>query len=439
MTFIRPNLIKLLAPLLAFGATLAVIVSINRSSNSPPTVGAGDASSFAGAAGSSTDAQIRALQSALATEPKNPNGLASLGNAYLQKARETADSSFYSRAEVAFERALNQDPRNAGALTGMGSLALSRHDFRGGLRYGERALAAAPGVARIYGVIVDAQVELGRYADAERSLQRMVDLKPGLSSYARVSYFRELHGDLNGAVQAMRLAVSAGGGAPENVAYVQTLLGTLLFDRGELAPAEHAYRTALASFPRYAPATAGLARVDAARGNLGSTIRRYRAVVARVPLPEYVIALGEAELAADRTSAARSDLDLVRVEEGLLARNGVNTDVDLALFEANHGDPAKGVALARRAWAAAPSVRSADALGWALTRAGRADDGLAWAKRALRLGSKDPMFLYHAGISARAAGRDDVARTYLERSLALNPRFSPLYAPRAKRALAQLR
>ena len=80
----------------------------------------------------------------------------------------------------------------------MGSLANARHDFRAGLRYGERARAAAPGVVKPYGVIVDAQVELGRYDAAERTLQRMVDLKPNLSSYARVSYFRELHGDLRG-------------------------------------------------------------------------------------------------------------------------------------------------------------------------------------------------------------------------------------------------
>ena len=60
-------------------------------------------------------------------------------------------------------------------------------------------------------MIADAQIELGRYGAAARTLQRMVDLKPELASYARVSYFRELHGDLAGALQAMRLAVSAGG------------------------------------------------------------------------------------------------------------------------------------------------------------------------------------------------------------------------------------
>src|SRR5438093_10944820 len=267
----------------------------------------------------------------------------------------------------------------------------------------------------------------------------MIDLKPTLASYARVSYFRELHGDLPGALEAMKLAVSAGGDAPENQAYVQTLLGNLELDRGRLAEAGHAYRLALARFPRYAPASAGLARLDAAHGDLDGATRRYRAIVARLPLPEYVVALGETELAAGRRADGARDLALVRVEERLLQKNGVDTDVELALFEANHGSRQRAVALARRAFASAPSVRSADALGWALTRDGRPQAGLPFAKRALALGSKDPSFLYHAGMSTRAAGRASLARRYLTRSLALNPRFSPLYAPRARRALETFR
>jgi hypothetical protein len=97
------------------------------------------------------------------------------------------------------------------------------------------------------------------------------------------------------------------------------------------------------------------------------------------------------------------------------------------------------VALGRRAYAAAPSVRSADALGWSLTRAGRPAEGLRYSTEALRLGSRDALFLYHAGIAARDAGRVDLARRYLARSLAGNPRFSPLHAPRAMRALESLR
>ena len=116
----------------------------------------------------------------------------------------------------------------------------------------------------------------------------------------------------------------------------------------------------------------------------------------------------------------------------------MNTDVDLTIYEASHGSPQRGVVLGRRAWAAAPSVRSADALGWALTRAGHPREGLAFAHRALRLGSRDPLFLFHAGLAARGAGQRAEARRLLAASIRLNPRFSPLWGPAARRALRGL-
>ena len=118
--------------------------------------------------------------------------------------------------------------------------------------------------------------------------------------------------------------------------------------------------------------------------------------------------------------------------------SGGKVDADTALLEAEHGDPRKAVAIGRRAWKAAPSVRAADGLGWALTQAGRPRAGLDWGRRALRLGTRDPYFLYHAGMSALAAGEPDLARRYLRRALADNARFSPLHAPRARRALRRL-
>ena len=431
MTLKLPNPVTLIGFALAFLVALGVLSLVNRSS--APVGGAGAVETPR--AGRSTDDQIRAFQAAVKTRPGDPRGYTALAAEYLQKVRETGDPSFYSKAGGLLTKARRLDPRGADVLTGLGTLALARHDFREGLRLGLAAHRASPELVKPYPVIVDAQVELGRYREAARTLQRMVDLKPTLAAYARVSYFRELHGDLGGALEAMRYAVSAGGGTPENVGYVQTLLGNLELALGHTAAARFAYGQALAGVPGYVPASVGLARVEAGERNYGPAIRRLRAAVGRLPLPEYVVALGETELAAGRTAAARRDLALVGAEERLLQANGVNTDVDLALFEANHGAPARGVDLARRAWAAAPSVRSADALGWSLTRAGNPAAGLRWAKRSLRLGSADPAFLYHAGMTACAAGRTALGQRWLRRALARNPRFSPLYAPRARAAL----
>jgi tetratricopeptide (TPR) repeat protein len=363
--------------------------------------------------GDSTDTRIAKLQATVRLAPRRADGYTLLAGAYLQKVRETGDAGFYARAGLAVDRALSLAPGDPAALTQRSALELSRHDFRDGLTDALRARTQAPAVNKPFGVLVDALVELGRYGAADRALQQMVDRHPDLAAYARVSYFRELHGDLDGAVAAMRLAVSAGGEVPENEAYVRSLLGNLELQRGRLGAAARAYRAALNSVPGYVPAQAGLAKVDVAHGRLAQAIVRLRGAVARLPRSEYVVALAEAERAAGRGAAARRDLDLVRAEQRLLARSGVNTDVDAALFEADHGSPTRAIALARRAWAAAPSVRSADAVGWALTRAGRPHAALPWAARALHLGSKDPAFNLHAGLAARAAGNEALARRRL--------------------------
>lgn len=387
----------------------------------------------------STQQRVERLQAAVRSKPADADGLVGLGLALLQRVRETGDVSYYLRAQRVIADGLARDPSNAGAYTARGALRLARHDFRGALRDGLRARKLAPEVVKPFGVVVDANVELGRYDAAGEALQRMVDSRPNLDAYARVSYFRELHGDLAGARKALALALAAGGEAPENVAYVQTLQGNLALARGRHAAARRAYRAALARAPGYVPGLAGLARVDAASGRLHEAIRRLRAVVERLPLPEYVVLLGETELAAGRRVAARRTFDLVRVQQRLLAGAGINTDVELSLFEAEHGSSARALTLARRSWARAPSVRSADTVGWALTRAGRPAEGYLWGRRALRLGSRDASFLYHTGMSARAAGKPRPARALLRRATALNPRFSPLYGPRAKRALESLR
>ncbi|MCP9489009.1 MAG: tetratricopeptide repeat protein [Solirubrobacteraceae bacterium MAG38_C4-C5] len=365
--------------------------------------------------------------------------LAQKGQAQLQRARESADPANYARAEALLRRALDRDPKNLDATIGMGTLALARHDFREGLRYGKTARRLGRDLARPYTVLVDAQVELGNYQAARRSLQEMMDLRPNLASYARVSYFRELHGDLDGATEAMALAVSAGGQVPENVAYVQTLLGDLEATRGRSGAARRAYETALAQVAGYVPARVGLAELDGASGRLDEAIATYREIVDRLPLPGYVIALGEAELAAGRTASARETFALADVQLRLAAAQGDNIEPLQARFVADHGDPSRAVRLARQTWEAAPSVRSADAMGWALTRAGDPERGLAWARRSLKLGWQEPTVLYHAGMAARAAGERDEAISFLEAALERNPDFSPVRAPKARRALEELR
>ncbi|HEY7620578.1 MAG TPA: tetratricopeptide repeat protein [Solirubrobacteraceae bacterium] len=398
----------LIAFIATFAVALPVTVLLTRDDGRPASTANPDLPP-APRPSDSTDVRIAKLQATVRAAPLRADGWTLLAGTYLQKVRETGDAGFYLRAQGAVDRALRLRPGDAGALTQRSALELSRHDFLAGLADARRARAAAPTVDQPFGTLVDALVELGRYPQAGRALQEMVDRKPNLAAYARVSYFRELHGDLRGALSAMRAAVSAGGAVPEQDAYVRSLLAGLELQAGQIDAAVRDYRGALAAVPNYPAAEAGLAQTDVARGRFAPAIARLTRLVARLPIPAYVTALGEAQAAAGRHGAAKRSFALVRAEVMLQRRAGVNADVELALFEADHGSPKRAVVLGRRAWAAAPSVRSADALGWALYRAGHARAALGWARRALAIGSRDPAFLAHAGLIARAAGEPALA------------------------------
>jgi tetratricopeptide (TPR) repeat protein len=428
MALTRPNLAKLLIPLAVFSALLGALLLMGRSSAPAPAEPGGDLGPPSG------DAVVDA-QRAVRADPDDAGRYASLGGAYLQRARESGDPSFYSRAGRAFGAALRRDPRELGAVIGAGTLAGLRHDFREQLRRGAEARRLAPDLARPLNVLADAQVELGRYGAAARTLQRLVDAQPGLASYSRASYFRELNGDLPGAVRAMRLAAAAGGGAPENRAYVQALLGDLELQRGRLAAARGAYRASLRSAPGDPRALVGLARADAARGRLRAAASRLERATRILPLTTSLTLLAGVERAAGLDRRARAHLAAVRAERALFRAARTRPDAEAVLFEADFGDPAAARRLARGVWRAAPSVRSADARGWALTRAGRPRAALRWVREALRLGTRDPLLRFHAGMAERAAGRPGAAARDLRMALAGRALLSPQQVTAAREAL----
>jgi tetratricopeptide (TPR) repeat protein len=360
--------------------------------------------------------------------------------AYLQKARLTVDPAYYTKAQEVLQRSLAVTPSgNFQAALGMGILAGARHQFALALRWGHRASEINPYNADARGVIGDALVELGRYSAAGRDLQRMVDLRPDLASYARISYFRELHGDVRGAVGAMRTALQAAGGTGEDASWASYQLGDLYFGSGRISRADYYYRQAAYLAPDYYLPRVGLAKIAAARLELPRAIRILRRVVERYPLPAYVMLLGDYYGAQGKPRAARREYALVRAEERLFQANGVVPDADMMTFFADHHlRLAKTLAAARAQYRKRPSVRMADALGWVLYANGYYGRALRYATKSLRLGSKDALYWFHAGMIARAAGHPQSAARRLRHALHINARFSVVYAPVAKHVLASL-
>jgi tetratricopeptide (TPR) repeat protein len=387
------------------------------------------------APGSPTQARIAELQAKVAADPTDAEAQRDLGFALLERIRETADASLYAPAERSFEAARRLTPDDAQVLVGIGGLQLGRHQFALALETGREAVRLGPNLPAAHEVVVDALVELGRYDDAGKAAGLMLGAGLELGSLARWSYVRELHGDLVGALAAMRRAAEMPGLAPENTAFAQVHLANLLVWTGDRDAGQRAYEAALAEVPNYAPALAGLGRLAAASGDLDAAARQFAHAAEVVPLPEYVIALGEAQEAAGDLAAAGDSYALATAEIKLFETNGVVVDLDLALFEADHGRAQDALRHARTAFEATPTVRAADALAWALHRLGRDREAARRSKQALRLGSRDPLFHFHAGAIAAALGDTAAARRELSAALKVDPGFSPTGAAEARRLL----
>lgn len=387
-----------------------------------------------GFAAGDTGGLVRRLVAELREGPGDAHTYTLLGLAYQQRARETGNPTYYAKSQGVLSRAAKLAPGDPTTASALGSLALARHRFGEALRLGRKAVRTAPYTARNYGVLGDSLVELGHYEEAFRIFDRMATLHPDLSSYSRIAYARELLGHTEAAGRALELALDAAGNQPEPTAWVQTQLGKLAWSHGRLDDAERHYRAALAVFPGYVYALEPLALVEEAKGRHARAISFAGRAAETLPLPQSVATLGDLQARTGKKRAASEQYALVGVIERLLLANGVRTDLEAALFDADHGvHLGRALALARQARRARPSIDGDDVLAWALARNGRCVEALPYSSRALRLGTLDALKFFHRGMIERCLGNAAEARTWFDRALRLNPHFSLLWSPVARR------
>jgi tetratricopeptide (TPR) repeat protein len=391
----------------------------------------------------STDQAIARLQTRAGESEEGAEVLTQLGFAYLLKAREDGDPAFYSKADGVFTKALGMEPDGASGLLGASAVALARHDFQASLERADEALAVAPGDPDAFAARGDALVELGRYEEGREAYQQMLDSRPDVNAYIRVAYLRELHGDIEGAIETTMQAIEAARPNGETTAWARVQLANLYFSTGDLGEARSEYEASLEAFPGYVHALAGLGRVTAAHGDYEDAIDLYNDVVTRQPILEYIVALGEVHHANGNEAEAQRQYDLAGTIASIYKASGISTDLEMALFKADHPSaPASyedAVTQARAVHETQPgSVRADDAFSWALYQAGRFEEALVYSQQALRLGTEDPLMLFHAGMVNYRLGNNDAARDYLGQALERNPRFSLLHGDTAREALDRL-
>ncbi|MGD9792934.1 MAG: tetratricopeptide repeat protein [Acidimicrobiia bacterium] len=428
------------------GATVALavgVMAIGRFLHDPSSATTDSlASAGLAAAADSARPDIGQLRTLSVTRPDDPAVWRELGITALQHAIRTSDPAAYDEARTSLDKASALDGDDMRTSIARGTLLLSFHQFQQAFDLGTALVTAQPGNDEALAILVDASIETGRYDEASTALQQMLDLRPGLTAYTRTSYLRELHGDLPGAIAAMRSAEAAAG-TPTDQARVQWFLGDLLANSGSFDAALGAYRTATALDGELIGPQLGTARVLATSNRLTEALAIVRSLAIRSPQPAVTTLLGDLETIAGNETAAGDAYQLAAAGRRLLQAAGASIDIDVVLDAVNRTvvspssttDIAAIVDDATALVAERSTVLTHDALGWALTRAGRPLDALAHVERSLALGTRHSALRLHAALAFDAAGRSERAATELTAAFATPPLDALVLRPEA-RALA---
>ncbi|MFJ8191327.1 tetratricopeptide repeat protein [Streptomyces sp. NPDC096094] len=379
----------------------------------------------------------------LRAHPLDGVSWAVLGAAYVEQGRRTADTANWPKAEKALRTSLKVGAeRNPQALEGLAALAVARRDFPAAKKWGESAAKAAPKRWTAHAVLIDAYTGLGDHEGVGRALDKVMELRPGTPAVrARAAAVYRDRGWREDAAAQISEAAAAAEAPAERAAYLEQA-GRLAFERGDRQEALRFFQEALRTDPDQRAAQAGQARALAALGRTTDALTAYQAALAKRPGPECALELGELYESLGLGQAARVQYDLLRSRVRGAEAAGADENLVLGRFEADHGDAASAVRRLRTEWGRQPGIAVADALGWALHRAGADEEALEFATIATDGdqggGVRSALHVFHRGVIEKELGRYGPARRHLREALMINPYFSPLRAPEAERALAEL-
>ncbi len=389
-----------------------------------------------------TDEMIKFWQARFERDPRDFISLTFLGDAFIRKARETGDVTEYERADATLQKALKLHPNYEVAQAYLSVVQYVKHDFQGALSLASQVYTAHPNAVQALATIGDAQLELGRYVEAETTYQQLNKKAPSAPVFTRLARLAWLHGKPTDALNLMHQAIADSdemGLSGENSAWYHFQLGELYFNTGQLEKADSQYALALKAFDNYYLALAGRGKVRAAQGEYKAAITFYEKAVSIIPQPDMLAALGDLYGLTGDTVKAKQEYDTVEFIGKLQAINQVIYNRQLALFYANHNlNLEKSLVMAQKELENRKDIYAYDTYAWALYKNKRYSQAAEIMKGAIRLGTRDAMLYYHAGMIYQALGEDKEAEQMLSQALAINPHFDLMQAPIARRALIDI-
>ena len=217
--------------------------------------------------------RITEAQADIELQPSNPDLWSVLAQAWVRKAREGQRERLFSTAEDAADKALSLRGNHRQALNIKAMVLQQKHRFEELRSLAQTIVKAEPRDAAAWGLLGDAELELGSYAAAEQAYQEMIDIYPGIASYSRVAWLRWIHGDVEGAAQMWDLAIEISSEKdPEPRAFCLTQKGHLHWFAGQLPAAIRQYNAALLAMPNHAGALMGRGRARLASGDAAGAV-----------------------------------------------------------------------------------------------------------------------------------------------------------------------
>jgi tetratricopeptide (TPR) repeat protein len=218
--------------------------------------------------------QYQKLKLDIQKNAQDYESLIRMANLFIREARITGEHGhYYPAALLMTDRILSGKSVEKNmeflAFVTKAGVQLSLHEFSKALETGQKALLLNNRNAQVYGVLTDCYVELGQYDKAVQAADMMISIKPDLRSYARISYLREIHGNIPEAIEAMKMAVAAGVPGYEDTAWAMLTLAELYERYGSPDKAKKIYEEILATRPDYPFAIAGTGAIYLENNQLG--------------------------------------------------------------------------------------------------------------------------------------------------------------------------
>ena len=348
-----------------------------------------------------TKAAIESLLDQLRRHPDDIKAKLQLAMAYVQESRVTGNHAYYD--EAAFKlvsQVLEKEPRNYEGLCVKTTILLSQHHFADALTAATEFSKLYPDAAFGYGLLTDANLELGNYADAIAACDKMNAIRPDLRSYSRAAYLREIYGDYVGAKDAMSLAVKAGVPALEQTEWCRVQLGHLYEKTNELAKAEALYRESLALRLDYAYALAGLGRLALKKGNYTEGVSLFEKAASQTTDFDFqdklIDCLQKIDPAKAKEAAQKLVVELQKhaTDEKAAAEKGHYADKELAYLYLKMGDTKLALEHATREWLRRPeNIEANECLAWVYFKNNDFAQAKMYIERASKTNSKDPVLL----------------------------------------------